>query len=175
VANLLPIGVLLEQGLLNWSALVVGWNHKWATREDVVQYAVNWLVAHPDDHDESIVSLAGSESSSEEDIKEWLCQVALCLERFDIADDAQYHLQMDRWRYAFLVSLQAAELSDGEKIERLQRIYADFGYPQDMAGCSKYGPGPDPLETMNAVIERLRTIIFQNGGGYTNAPTDQNR
>lgn len=157
MANFEPVRVLLQQGFLNWSALLVGWNHKWVSKEDVVQIAVNWLNAHPEQDDESVVALAESENSSEAAISEWLRQAALQQEGFDISDDTQYHRQLERWRYAHLVSLQEADLPATEKIDRLQRVYADFGYPQDMAGCSKYGPGPDPLEAMNKVIERLRT------------------
>lgn len=164
MANLVPKSVLLEQGLLNWSSLVVGWNHKWLSRDDVIQFAVSWLITHPDDDDKSIAFLAGSESSSEGEIRDCLCQVAQRLEQFDLAEQRKYHRQMEKWRYAHLSFLQQAELSDTEKIDRLQILYAHFGYPEDMAGCSKYGPGPDPLEAMASAVEHLRTIVFRDAG-----------
>jgi hypothetical protein len=169
---LLPIQVLREQRLLTWAALVVGFNYKWATRDDIVQFAVNWLVEHPLDDEQSVVLLAGSENETDEKVLEWLCQAARSKEGFIIDDQSRYDVEMGRWRYAHLVALDQSPLSNNEKLDALQKIYADFGYPQDMALCSKYGPSQfaidaghvlpsgvtDALETMRTVIAALRAI-----------------
>jgi hypothetical protein len=157
MTELLPIRILLEQRLLDWSSLAVGWDRGWVSPEDVDQFATSWLTAHPADDDVSIALLADARSLSEEEIRERLFQVAQRREQFDVADEKQHRFQVDKWRYAHLLSLQRAQLPDAEKIDRLQIMYAHFGYPKDMAGCSIYGLGPDPLEAMRSVIEKLRS------------------
>jgi|SRR6516162_2679389 len=173
MAGVLPFQVLGEQRLLTWASLVVGFKYRWVTRKELTEFAVNWLVAHPSEDEGSIILLAGSENESDESVFEWLNQAARSKEGFVIDDQSQYELEMGKWRYAHLVALEQSEIDNNEKLDVLQKLYADFGYPNDMASCSKYGPSQfaidagysqpseavtNPLEAMRTVIAKLRTI-----------------
>ena len=176
----LPVKILLDESLLNWACLAVGLDHRWASTQDVIQFAENWLVTNPSEDSEAIILLAGGEGSPTEEIRGWLNKVAQDKEGISLVDEKQYQFQMKKWLFAHLVSLQQSQLPDEEKLDRLQTIYAEFEYPEDMAGCSKYGGSqfavasgyvsatdamPDPLQVMQMVVQRLKALLPKKNCG----------
>jgi hypothetical protein len=146
-----------EAGMLDWATLLVGLYERWLTREDAVAFAVNWLVANPDESDDQIIELAGLDYASDREIRELVAKVAQRNSAFIETDEERYKSEMEKWRFAHLKILDEAKLPDSQKIDELQQLIADFGYPQDMADCSIYGtPGIDPLSALKKVIANLR-------------------
>jgi len=64
---------------------------------------------------------------------------------------------LDKWRLAFLLCIEASDDSDEDKVNKLQEVYADFDYPEDMASCSVYSQdNVSPLVAMSQVVQELR-------------------
>jgi len=92
--------------------------------------------------------IAGGEYLSDEELLGLLLQQ---IERPVGASD------LDKWRLAFLSCIEASNDTDDEKISRLQEVYADFDYPEDMASCSIYSQDSlPPLIAMHNIIKFLR-------------------
>ncbi len=63
------------------------------------------------------------------------------------------------------LGLQHASLADEDKIERLQELYAEFGYPDDMASCSIYGQNDvDPFDALHQVVAALEQRFASDSG-----------
>lgn len=138
--------VLFDLGLICWSTVYLGFRRRWVKRDDVFEYAISLLVNGSEC--EMVAIIAGGEYLSDEELLE------LILMQVDKTDcDAD----IDKWRLAFLLYIETSGGSDENKINSLQEVYADFGYPEDMASCSIYSQDDDcPLVAMNQVIEKLK-------------------
>ena len=74
----------------------------------------------------------------------------------EIKSDDQVE-SLDKWRLAHLLCIASSSDSLDEKVCKLQEVYAEFGYPEDMISCSIYSSEHVcPLEAMNAVIKKLK-------------------
>jgi hypothetical protein len=141
-----PLGVLISLGLACWSTIFLGLRNRWIRQEDIFEYAINQLLDGCES--ECVVIIARSEYLSDEELLELISKQ---MEMTDCVADT------DKWRLAFLLCLDALNDSDENKINRLQEIYADFDYPEDMASCSIYSQDDvGPLVAMNRVVERLK-------------------
>ena len=140
------VSALIEFKLLNWSTLVLGWNKGWADRKDAMEYAA-YLLVNGSDTDEVAV-IAGGADFSDEALLEFVSQQ---VENSDNAAD------LEKWLLVHLVEI--SELDEGEqtKLDRLQEVYADFNYPEEMAPCSIYSQSEiEPLVAMEQAIEQLK-------------------
>jgi hypothetical protein len=167
-----PLTILTDSGTLNWGTLLVGFDQGMVTNVDAISFAIDWLVKHPEEANEAIVGLAAANDASDQTIRSLIANAAESKSSFTDADDAAYRLELDKWRYARLRCLRESALPVQTKLDELQRIHAEFGYPVDMAGCSKYGPSeyavrqgfaieqPDaPLAAMERVLDELETRL----------------
>ena len=144
-----PVDMLKKLGLCSWSTLIIGWSRGWATRKDIIDYAVGLLSENEDSCNDDVVLLAGGETFDDEDFR----KLVKNLTTDESSDD---EVEMDKWRLAHLLCLAESNLDEQTKIDRLQDIYAEFNYPQDMTSCSIYSEGSDdPIETMMNIINQL--------------------
>lgn len=143
-----PIEVLKELDLVCWSALFVGLQKGWATKSDIADYATSLLSADLDNGDENIAVLAGSDSLDDSEVKGLLLQVG------GSTEDPE---AIEKWRLATLIALSESVLRKENKIDKLQELYAEFDYPEDMSSCSIYSQDSvDPLAAMSGVISALK-------------------
>jgi hypothetical protein len=158
------IQLMTAMGLLDWQAVMVGWDHRWLSKADVVHFAVDWLLRDPDDNRVAVALLAGGEECGDDEIRRLLV---------DVIDDSQADegVTMDKWRLAFLSALAEKDLGWECKVTLLEEIGAAFGAPADMRLCTRYGPSEraikkgladasdltvDPLDAMAKVIANLK-------------------
>lgn len=159
--------ILEQSDLIDWPVILVGWTERYVSRKNVIDWSVSWLTQHESEDCESIIALAGAEHDSDADIEIWLTAAAELKAGFNIKDSNAYALEKEKWRLAFLKSLQKERISDAEKINKLQELYARFDYPEDMQRCSKYGASDFAIEKGNAVqqyidpLEALADVITQ--------------
>ncbi|WP_223522437.1 DUF2247 family protein [Pseudomonas sp. A-B-26] len=141
-----PLGVLISLGLDCWSTIFLGFRKRWIRREDIFEYAMSQLLNGCES--ESVAIIAGGEYLSDEELLEVISKQT---------EMTNYVAEMDKWRLAFLLCIEASNDNDENKINRLQEVYADFDYPEDMASCSIYSQdGVDPLVAMSQVVKKLR-------------------
>ncbi|WP_407311129.1 DUF2247 family protein [Pseudomonas sp. nanlin1] len=140
------LDVLTDLNLASWSTIFVGYTKHWINREDIFEYAMSQLLNGCDS--ENVAIIAGGKYLNDEEILDIISK------QINIKD---FVVEMDKWRLAFLVCIDQSNDSDEKKLKRLQEIYADFDYPEDMASCSVYSQdGIAPLVAMSQVVKRLK-------------------
>lgn len=146
-----PFKVLVSLGLACWATIFLGFRKRWIRRDEIFEYAINQLLNGCEN--ERVAMIAGGGYLSDEEL---LDAISKEMEIVDCADE------MDKWRLAFLVCIEASSDSDEDKTNELQEIYADFGYPEDMASCSIYSQdGIGPLAAMGQVMKGLRERLLR--------------
>ena len=143
-----PIKILMCLGLLCWATLFWGWKRGWVTRKDIIEYAVSLLVESKNEADENVALIASGESLDDRELLDLVSKQA---------KNADQETAMDKWRLAHLISLAESGATDQEKLDKLQELYAEFEYPEDMASCSIYAQDDvDPLVVMTEVVNMLK-------------------
>ena len=141
-----PIEVLKKLGLLNWSNIYVGIKKGWATKEDAIEYAVGLLQVGCDE--DGIALIAGGEQLEEDELIELISQST---SKNDSA------AELDKWRMGYLISISESGDDAQTQLDRLQEVYANFNYPEDMAACSIYSQSStQPLVAMEQVVKELK-------------------
>lgn len=148
---MLPIEIMINLGLLCWSTILLGLKKGWVSRKDVIDYAVGLLV--DGNEDEGVVTIAAGESLEDDELFNIVSnQVA----QTDNAAD------LDKWRLAHLLYIAESDDDEQIKLDRLQEVYANFDYPEDMASCSIYSQDEiDPFMAMTEVVDKLRSRLMQ--------------
>ncbi len=71
---------------------------------------------------------------------------------------------LEKWRFAHISSLLKSEQSPNDKINGLQELYGEFGFPEDMASCGVYSRDRvDPLDAAGIGMQKLWQK-FKNSG-----------
>jgi hypothetical protein len=145
-----PLKCFFSLGLMEWSTILLGFGKGWVGREDIIEYAFSQLLNGSESEDVAV--LAGGRYLSDDEL------LGVVSKQIKISDDVA---DMDKWRLAFLLCIDLSGDSDERKIDRLQEVYADFGYPEDMALCSIYSQGSAcPLVVMREVVGKLKAEFF---------------
>ncbi len=143
-----------QANLLDWYTLLVGLKRGWCKKEHLIGYAETVLAKTAGEVDGDIVTIASGENLSEDDL------ISTCIHFLGTHGQPTSQEKeceaMEKWRLAHLSWLLQREGSDEEKVSELQELYAQFGFPDDMASCSIYSSnGIDPLVAASGVVERL--------------------
>lgn len=149
------IDALQTLNLLNWDVLACGRHRGWVTTADIQAYSFTCMAGVSGD-DEDLPVLA--ELAAAEKLTEW--EIDEGLRQLTAEQSGQGGFGLDCWRLAKLVHLQSQELDWDEKVVRLEEIYGEFGFPDDMRGCTRYSSvTTDPLDEMDLVIVGLKTKL----------------
>ena len=141
-----PFKLLIRLGLIGWSTINLGFKKGWVKRKDIFDYAISQLVSGSNIEDVAVI--AGGEYLTDDEL------IGLVLNLIKTTDSAA---DLDKWRLAFLLCIEASDDSDEDKVNKLQEVYADFDYPEDMASCSVYSQdNVSPLVAMSQVVQELR-------------------
>ncbi len=148
------IDVMKQTSLLDWHTLLVGLEHGWCEKKSLIDYAEAVLGQVTSEIDGDLVTLATGESCFEEDL---ISTGLHFLETHGqpLSEEKKFEAT-EKWRFAHISLLLQKESSVEEKISELQDLYAEFGFPEDMASCSIYrNDGVDPLVAARGVLEGL--------------------
>lgn len=118
----------------SWQELLYGMENKIIDRSEVINFATHVL-------DEGILGF------------DWVLKIAIADEYEDILpyihelinlEDSEDNIMIqDKWRYAILKELYAKKSNYEDFNEKVEEIYADSDYPEDMAGFIGYMPSVD--------------------------------
>ena len=151
---------LAKRNLVDWPTLAIGLNNGWINKDAVSEHAFKLMSAGQQDSD--IAVLAGSDALSDDEVVALLA--TLCKKEGIDLQEKQSHA-LEKWRLAMLSDLQHSSLADEDKIERLQELYAEFGYPDDMASCSIYAQNDaDPIDALHHVVAALEQRFASDSG-----------
>lgn len=145
-----PFKILSELRLACWSTISLGFRKGWVRRSDIFDYAIGQLMSG--DAGQEVAQIAGGEYFSDEEL----------LELIEDKQQGQNAVSdLDKWRLAFLLSIEWSGDSEEDKLCRLQEVYADFDYPEDMALCSIYSQGEvSPIVAMSWVVKKLQDELL---------------
>lgn len=146
-----PIKILGSLKLLSWGTILVGLRKHWITRQNVIDYALELV---EESNDEEAIDIIINQIFLSD--KEFIHHVSNKIKSMNEC------MELDKWRLAHL--LYAIELKDDQaKLDKLQEIYANFNYPDDMSACSIYSSQTTaPLMAMIEVIEKLKQQLIIN-------------
>ena len=148
---------------LDWKTLLLGWVRGWISKSDISNYAINWMSSSNNYNNNFILLLSGADGLCDNSIRDTLVQLA-----GEAQNDCS--LELDKWRLAHLVDLKNQDLDWDTKVSRLEVLRTEFGYPEDMRLCTRYGPSQyaieagfasgdelliDPLDAMDVIIAKL--------------------
>lgn len=118
----------------SWQEILSGMENKIIDRSDVINYATRVL-------EEGILGF------------DWVLKIAIADEYEDILpyiyelinleDSEDESTIQDKWRYFILKELYAKKSNYEDFNEKVEEIYADFDYSEDMAGFIGYMPSVD--------------------------------
>jgi hypothetical protein len=137
-----------------WHTLLIGMQRGWCDKEDVIEYAQEILGHASGAPDDDLVTIAwGREIPNDELVSTVSHFLAAHGEAMSPERERE---ATDKWRFAHLSCLLQKECSDEEKVNELQELYAEFGFPDDMAACSIYNPSDvPPLVAAKGVVDKL--------------------
>lgn len=118
----------------SWQELLYGLENQIITRNDVVNYAAHILDEEISGFD-LILKLAIADEY--EDILSCLRELAN-LETYEEKEEIK-----DKWRYLILKELHDNQTDKDQLNEKVEEIYADFDYPEDMIRFIRYMPSTD--------------------------------
>ncbi len=155
--------VMKKFKLLDWHTLLVGLQQAWCKKKDLISYGEK-ILEETESHfvDDNLAIIASGENIAKDD----LCRAVLnfLTKRGDFHSENEKAKAVEKWRYAHLYSLLQSNKTAQEKIDILQELYAQFGFPDDMEACSIYSRGEiDPLVATASVVEKLSQKLLIEG------------
>ena len=141
---------LTKLNLLSWPTLFVGFEKELILKRDLEDYAVS-LLKKSDNVEPNITLLADASHYNKDEIQDIIKSQ---LKSENIIKESE----ISKLKLAALLSLEESALSDEGKCNKLQELYSDFDYPNDMSGCSIYSTDStiSPLECMHNLIITLK-------------------
>lgn len=122
----------------DWRTLYVGLELNLIEYSDIVNYAVEFLVNHPEISNQNIIQLAwGVDDLDYEDL---LVDILKESHINDLNLDADvWQFEKRKWRFGILAYLKMKHQDDYEGLlNKVAEVYADFNYPEDMDSFINY-------------------------------------
>ncbi len=118
-----------------WYDIYFGIVNDFLELESVREYAIRYLEANADYTEEMMELLWSNDDRSS--------TIQIMKQIIDKEDDIQSSVASVKWQYSIIKSLLYQRLSFEELSSKLDGIYADFNYPQDMEEFVSYMPTKD--------------------------------
>ncbi|MGL4316605.1 MAG: DUF2247 family protein [Pseudomonas sp.] len=148
---------LQSLSLVCWPTLSLGLKNGWISKDAVSDYASQLLITGQDNGDLNVATLIGTNSLSHNEITRLIDEIC---KNQGLDLHKEEYLAAEKWRLARLSSIKNSPSSDENKTTALQELYAELGYPEDMAACSIYHQGEtSPLAAMHDLIEKLKLTL----------------
>lgn len=154
---MLVFDVMKKLKLLDWYTLLVGLERGWCKKENLISYGEECINQKADNEeiDNNLITIISEKSLSSDDLVAIVLKF-LTAQKKPMQQDENFKA-IEKWRLAHLyLLLQEENYSDQKKIDVLQELYAQFGFPDDMTACSIYSKDEiDPLTAAKNVVEKL--------------------
>ena len=122
----------------DWRTLYVGLELGLIKYSDIVNYAVVFLIEHPDISNQNIVQLTWG--GDDIDYESLLVDILKESHINDLNLEADFRqLEKRKWRFGILAYLKRKHQNDFEELlYKVAEVYADFNYPEDMDSFINY-------------------------------------
>jgi hypothetical protein len=148
------LDIMNKLNLLDWYILLVGFEHNWCNRRNLIEFAESCLHKEVGNIDSELIDLVEGRFVSDQN---FMYNLVRFLERDDHSGlEFKKNEAFEKWRLVHLIALLINMDSDEQKVLKLQELYCQFGFPEDMRSCSIYSDdGVDPLDAARNVIQKL--------------------
>lgn len=151
--------ILKENNILcSWNTMRVGKECNLFDNSQVADYAVEYLVDHPNETNQFIIELACCDNTMS--IGDVLNKVADIFDKKIEYDSVAWALEMRKLRFCIFVYLKEHIFDKNELLDKIEEVCDDFSFFEDMKVFSDYmlAENFDPLEhSKEKCIERLVT------------------
>ncbi len=145
-----------DMNVLSWGTVYQAYKKNYISKYNIESYA-NELLTRRYSYNDTISLLADIQSYEKGEIQDMI----LDLIKENNATDRM--LDLDKLKMSVLSALSNSGLEEEEKCERLQQIYAEFDYSEDMQECSIYHNSKiSPIEAMHLLIASLKKKILRH-------------
>ncbi|URZ03810.1 DUF2247 family protein [Clostridium felsineum] len=141
----------------DWRTLYVGISINLVECNELITYALKMMDDGKYEEDELINELAWG---IEDNLKDEILTKMLLKFNFDmlIPESTSWKLEIRKLRYVILNYLRSTIEDDNELLRKIEEVYADFNYPQDMEGFISYMPVKDNSYTYYHEENKKRMI-----------------
>ena len=163
---MIPWPFIRERVRLSWAEAAFGYHNQWLSWRGAVELALDCL--REGEVDILIVRLAGCSKSEAHCVGDLLDKIALLSERADAS------LAKDKWLYLNLAWLLENGEAVADALDKVEAMYADFGYPEEVAAFVRYMPADgagnvEPgsyEENISRLIEKWKIYIGRKAELY---------
>ncbi|MPQ31658.1 DUF2247 family protein [Clostridium estertheticum] len=137
---IISIDMLDKSGIeYDWRTLYVGINANLVECSELTAYALKMMGDDKYEDDEFINEIAWG---IEDNLKGEILTKMLLKFNFDmlISESKSWELELEKLRYTILNYLRNTIKDDNELLRKIEEVYADFNYPQDMEEFISYMP-----------------------------------
>ncbi|KML31510.1 DUF2247 family protein [Rossellomorea marisflavi] len=137
----------------DWKTLYAGLILERIEERAIVDYAVDYLTAHPDTNNPHIIELAwGGEEIDYEKLLALITGRSWTYDRSVESDE--WSIESRKWRFGVLVTLSMEDQEESDLLEKVAGVYADFHYPEEMEPFIHYLPPSQDTGSLSDSIER---------------------
>jgi hypothetical protein len=156
----IPIEYILRVTQPTWSDLRFGLERGFIDEVDVVKAAVE-QVKQVSDHSDAEVELAGLDQSN----VNWN-YVTNLLNDLAVRSDTTNPIVERKWLYLVLAWIYSQKELLHDPLGMVEEVYADFGYPEEIAGFVRYMPPSDTYSPQDHSYEENISRLFQLWNEY---------
>lgn len=157
---------IVDLGLLSWATTRVGFRRGWMNSDEVSARALEEL-GQRDGVDQDLAELATADLLPSDEVDATLSRI---ISRSpEIEEEA---VSLRRWLLARLVVLERSALPADAMLDRLEETYAEFGFPDELHGLSRYNIEPgerdasvgaplqSPIASLSEAIQLLQRDLL---------------
>jgi hypothetical protein len=150
----------------SWATIQVGWELGLLSIDEVHKFALDFSESHPDVMNEYISEIIFLTDRNE--IRNVLKKILSSLElEFPTLHSSLWNREWQKWRYHVLRNIVDQTQDTEELLIKIEGIYADFGYPEDMKSFIYYMPADEEVADLNpenarrVLIKRLKNFLME--------------
>lgn len=133
----------------SWATIQVGWDLQCLDTDEITKFAIYFLERHPNIINEYISELIfGVLNYQIQDLLKSIFK-SLSLE-FPAVNSFLWNQEWRKWRYCIIFDAINNAADNQTLLMRIDDIYTNFGYPQDMRSLIYYLPSKDELSNQEA-------------------------
>lgn len=140
---------------LNWQDVLWGYEHHFLGWKDVVNYA-NRKVIEEFNYDESVIELSMIDKTTAYKIERLLKNI--------VKEDSFYNTE--KWLYIVLLDLFNERDKLDDPLGKVEEIYEDFDYPEEIECFVRYMPSTDDYDPNKHMYEENINRLYLNWENY---------
>ncbi len=141
-----PIQIFQENNLeCSWNTIKVGWDLKRLEQNEVSNFAISFLESHPNLNNEYILELISEvkQNNVENILKKLFKSLKL---DFPEHESPSWNKEWRKWRYCIMNEMVKHVPNTQDLLIKIEGLYADFGYPEDMKHLIYYMPTEEKIK-----------------------------